>query len=316
MRLASTFASDQDPIKRKADTMLASAWVDGARRAVVVDDDRVGVTPIPGLDAAVRGGFDVAGAVTEWRDRCAVVLDAPLRPPVVFCLGQTYSSHVQEKEVAGHPADDHPELPEFFLKAGQTIAAPGRPLRLGPTRITKLDYETELGVVIGTQAHFVTAEQALQHVFGYMVVNDLSARERQIRTAPDGTRRMAADAAKNFDGATVFGETVVPAAHIPEPGSLAVTTHVNGELRQSDTTGALLFSVGELIAFVSRHLTLRPGDVIATGTPGGTGWSTDSELGGTGRTPAGCAPGRYLSAGDQVLSAIERVGHAVVDVTA
>ncbi|MFE2183547.1 fumarylacetoacetate hydrolase family protein [Streptomyces sp. NPDC059455] len=129
------------------------------------------------------------------------------------------------------------------------------------------------------------------------MVHGLSARERQIRTAADRSRRMAADAAKNFDGATVFGETVVPAPQVSVPNSLAVTTHVNGELRQSDTTSALLFSVSELVAFVSRHLTLRPWDVIATGTPGGTGWSMDSELGGTGRIPVGCLPTLLASGG-------------------
>lgn len=160
----------------------------------------------------------------------------------MFCLGQTYGSHVREKEVAGHPADDVPDLPEFFLKAGQTIAAPGVPVSIGATRIRKLDYETELGVVIGTEASFAAPEQALQHVFGYLVVNDLSARERQIRTASDGSRCMAADAAKNSDGATVFSETIMPASRVPDPGKLSVTTRVNEELRASGTRPTLFRS--------------------------------------------------------------------------
>ncbi|MFJ6569738.1 fumarylacetoacetate hydrolase family protein [Streptomyces sp. NPDC091292] len=298
-------------------TGLGSVLVGGERRAAVLAGPRIGLTGLTGgLDAAIRAGIDPRDAVVRWVDADTVTLDAPLRPEVVHCLGHTYASHVREKEAAGHTADEKPEEPEYFLRAGQTISTPGEPFRLDPAHIAKLDYETELGIVIGRRTSRVPAGEALAHVHGYLVVNDLTARERQIRTAADGTQRMAADAAKNFDGATLLGPAVTPAAAVPDPGALEVSTLVNGELKQSDTTAALLFSVAELVSYLSHFLTLLPGAVVATGTPGGTGWSTDGALGGTGLTPPGCTPARYLRAGDRLISRITGVGEARLEVTA
>lgn len=295
-------------------SVLASAWVDGQRRAVVIEDERVGVSDVPGLDAAVAGGLDVPALVRRWVDLADVRLDAPLRPPVVFCLGQTYASHVREKSVAGFAADAPPREPEFFIKAGQTIATPGRPFRLDPRHITKLDYETELGVVIGARADRVSVADALDHVFGYLVVDDVTARERQIRIGPDGSARMAADAAKNFADATWFSSHVVPRGAVGDLGGLSLTTRVNGELRQDDTLSSLIFDVAELVSHLSHLLPLEAGAVIATGTPGGTGWSTDQELGGTGVTPQGCVPARYLRAGDVIVSEIEQIGSITTEI--
>lgn len=298
---------------------LGSVWWEGERRAAVLDGDRVGVTALPGLDTALARGVaaeELRGHVERWTDRSAVRLDAPLRPPVVFCLGQTYGSHVREKAVAGHPADETPQAPEFFLKAGQTVRTPGEPFVLDPAHIEKLDYETELGVVIGREAFRVPAREALAHVFGYVVVNDLTARERQVRTASDGSRRMAADAAKNFAGATLLGDQVVPAGAVSDPGRLAVTTLVDDEVRQRDSTAGMLFTVAELVSWTSHLLPLLPGSVLATGTPGGTGWARDRRLGGTGTVPDGCSPGRYLRAGQRLVSRVEGLGQAALDIVA
>jgi len=289
---------------------LVSVIADGERRAGLLDGDRVLVTRVPGLDAAIAAGVDLAGADGDWRPLDDVELDAPLRPPVVFCLGQNYRDHLAEK------APVEVKEPEFFLKAGQTVAAPDAPCLLDPQVTAKLDYETELGVVIGRTARHVPAERALEHVLGYVVVNDLTARDRQVVPLDFGGFAMALGPGKNFDGATRMGAWVTLGTDVADPHALALRTHVNGELRQSNTTGSMIHRVPQLIAFLSRLLTLQPGAVVSTGTPGGTGWGQDAELGGTGVTPAGCAPGRYLAPGDHVQSRIEGVGELTFDVVA
>jgi 2-keto-4-pentenoate hydratase/2-oxohepta-3-ene-1,7-dioic acid hydratase in catechol pathway len=206
--------------------------------------------------------------------------------------------------------------PEFFLKAGDTVAHPDEPARCDPRVTAKLDYETELGVVIGRSGRFIEPDRAFDHVFGYVVVNDLTARDRQVRPLPGGGFEMALGPGKNFEGATRLAPWVTPAEEVGDPHELALTTHVNGELRQSNSTRNMIHDVRTLVSFLSQLLELRPGYVISTGTPGGTGWGQDPGLGGTGVTPAGCVPGRYLAPGDHVRSEIEHVGVLEFDVIA
>jgi 2-keto-4-pentenoate hydratase/2-oxohepta-3-ene-1,7-dioic acid hydratase in catechol pathway len=289
---------------------LATVLVDGAPRAGLLDGGRVLVTDAPGLGAAIATGYDFSRARGEWRERADVRLDAPLRPPVVLCMGQNYRDHLDEK-----PPVDLPE-PEFFLKAGQTIAAPGDPAVLDPRVTTKLDCETELGVVIGRSLRAIPPEEALEHVFGYVVVNDLTARDRQVRPLGEGRFAAALGPGKNFDGSTRIAPWITTAPQVGDPGRLRLETRVNGELRQANSTANMLFDVGELVSFLSQLLTLQPGTVIATGTPGGTGWGQDAELGGTGATPPGCKPGRYLAPGDRIESEVAGVGLLEFDVVA
>jgi 2-keto-4-pentenoate hydratase/2-oxohepta-3-ene-1,7-dioic acid hydratase in catechol pathway len=176
--------------------------------------------------------------------------------------------------------------------------------------------EVELAVVIGRTAHRVPVESAMSHVAGYLVVNDLTARDRQVRPLASGGFEIALGPGKNFEGATRLAPWVTPAAEVGDPQQLALTTHVNGELRQSNSTRNMIHDVRTLVSFLSQLLELRAGYVISTGTPGGTGWGQDAELGGTGLTPSGCEPGRYLAAGDHVRSEIERVGVLEFDVAA
>jgi 2-keto-4-pentenoate hydratase/2-oxohepta-3-ene-1,7-dioic acid hydratase in catechol pathway len=289
--------------------MRVASVVSGSERwAAVIEGDGAFVTDVPGLDTAVAGSIDLMSARGDWRPLADLRLDAPLRPSVVFCTGQNYRDHLAEK------APVEVDEPEFFLKAGQTIAAPDDPVALERDVTRKLDYETELGVVIGRRGRRVDPSQALEHVFGYVVVNDLTARDRQVKVSAGGQTTLSLGTSKNFDGSARLAPWVTTADEVGDPGNLALTTRVNGELRQSNTTANMLFDVAELIAFVSRYLTLRPGAVLATGTPGGTGWGQDPELGGTGVTPEGCEPGRYLEAGDVVESEVERVGRLTFEV--
>lgn len=280
---------------------------DGSRRAAVIHGDEVWVTGVPGIDAALASGTRLADLSRSPGYTAAVsrmVFDAPLRPPVIFCLGQNYRDHLDEK-----PPVNVAE-PEFFLKAGQTLAAPSAPYVYTRRVTSKLDYETELGVVIGQSAHAVPPENALDYVAGYLVLNDLTARDRQVVWQPDGSANYALGPAKNFDGSTRTGAFLQMADLIGDPQDLELSTLVNGELRQHNSTAAMIFPVAELIAFLSRLLTLQPGAVISTGTPGGTGWGTDTELGGTGRTPPGCAPAATSSRGMLFLGVSRTSGPA------
>lgn len=282
---------------------LATILEAGERRAALVEGRRVGIDRrTGGLDAVLADDGvvrpDHVVAIDE------VQFDAPLRPPVVFCVGQNYLDHLEEKAAVHRPE------PEFFLKAGQTIARPGRPAVLDPRVTRKMDYETELGIVIGRAGHAITEAEALSYVFGYVAINDLTARDRQVVVHPDGTQSMALGPGKNFDGSTRMGAYVVTSDEVEDPADLELRTIINGEIRQLNTTRNLISTLPEIIAFVSRMVTLQPGSIISTGTPGGTGWGMDPELGGTGMVPQGCSPARYLLPGDSVEGTIGPVSYA------
>lgn len=282
---------------------LVSVLHAGRRAAGVLDGERVLVGDDDGgLDRAIARGLAPDQLGGTWVPREAVTLDAPLRPPVVLCAGQNYRDHLDEK------APVEVREPEFFIKAGQTIARPDAACVLDETVTRKLDYETELGIVIGRAGRHIAPERALEHVYGYVVVNDLTARDRQVVRNDDGSFGLALGPGKNFEGSTRLAPWVVPAAEIGGQPDLRLTTCVAGELRQDNRTSSMVFGIPEILAYLSTLMTLLPGTVIATGTPGGTGWGTDPELGGTSLTPTGCVPGRYLRPGDEVVSTIESLG--------
>jgi 2-keto-4-pentenoate hydratase/2-oxohepta-3-ene-1,7-dioic acid hydratase in catechol pathway len=290
---------------------LASVLEGGRRLAAVVDGDRVLVSELDGgADALIAGGGSEADLSGKWRavDECR--LDAVLRPPVVLCAGQNYRDHLDEK------APVEVRDPEFFIKAGQTISAADEPAYLDTAVTRKLDYETELGVVIGRPGHRIAVQDAYDHVLGYLVLNDLTARDRQVVRQANGSFGLALGPGKNFDGATRVGRTLVSIDAVGQEPACRLTTRVNGELRQDNSTANMVFSIAEVIAYLSTLITLLPGTIIATGTPGGTGWGMDSELGGTSVTPTGCVPARYLSVGECVTSAIEGVGELSFEVAA
>jgi 2,4-diketo-3-deoxy-L-fuconate hydrolase len=276
-----------------------SVFVDGARRAARVEGEVTYVHESMSLEDVLTAGlspFEAKG-LRPMKTQ-SLTFDSPLRPPVVYCAGQNYRDHLDEK--APVQATDL----EFFLKAGQTIAAPGEPCVLDPVVTKKLDYETELGIVIGKSGRHISPDDALDHVAGYVIVNDVTARDRQVNIHDDGSTSLSLGPGKNFDGATRLGPFMTSADEAGDPNNLALSTRVNGELRQHNSTASMLTDVPHIVAWVSRLLTLAPGTVIATGTPGGTGWGMDPELGGTGRTPSGCEPARYLAPGDTVVSSI------------
>jgi 2-keto-4-pentenoate hydratase/2-oxohepta-3-ene-1,7-dioic acid hydratase in catechol pathway len=202
------------------------------------------------------------------------------RPQKVICVGLNYRDHAEE---SGLPP---PERPILFAKWPSALIGPGEPIAIpGITR--QVDYEAELGVVIGSRVRGISAADALEAVAGYVCVNDVSARDLQFS---DGQWARA----KSLDTFCPVGPQVVPAAEIPDPQSLGIRTRLNGELMQDSTTASMIFTVAEIVAFASEAITLEPGDLIATGTPAGVGFA---------RTPP-----VWLRPGDEVTVEIDRIG--------
>jgi len=177
-----------------------------------------------------------------------------LRPSKIIGIGQNYRAHAAEM---GKPV---PEEPVMFLKPPSAVIADGMPIER-PEGYAKVEYEGELGVVIGKRARRVSREHALDHVQGYVCVNDVTVRELQKK---DGQWTRA----KGFDTFCPIGPRVVAGL---DPAQLRITTRVNGVVKQDSPTSDMIFDVPTLIAFVSEHMTLEVGDVISTGTPSGVG---------------------------------------------
>ena len=236
----------------------------------------------PGVDAfldALRG--DGAPAGVSALDGAAPVLGPPLHDPGRFIgIGLNYLSHAREIGQAVPPE------PPLFAKWANAITGPRADVRL-PAQSQAVDYEVELGVVIGRRARQVAVKDALDYVFGYTVINDVSARDLQFRTGQWL-------AGKISDGFAPMGPAVVERADVGPPHDLKLETWVNGELRQHGRTSDMIYDVPALISHLSHLITLEPGDVIATGTPPGVGMS---------RTPPS-----YLAAGDVVRMRITGVG--------
>ena len=234
-----------------------------------------------------------------------VTLAAPLKPSTILCSGSNYRDHNAEK--ANTPISG--KEPEFFVKTADCVVGPDEPIVFDPLLSKKLDCEVELAIVIGKSGRHIPVERALEHVFGYTIVNDVTARDRQVRRTPEGMTWYELGSGKAFDSSAPLGPCTVTADEIGDPQKLAVRSRVNGELRQSSSTSNMIWSCAELIHFFSRNFTLRPGMVIITGTPAGTAWSADRELGGKGVTQPGLVPAtRYCLPGDVVECEVEKIG--------
>jgi 2-keto-4-pentenoate hydratase/2-oxohepta-3-ene-1,7-dioic acid hydratase in catechol pathway len=210
------------------------------------------------------------------------------RPQKIVCVGLNYSDHAEEQGVA------LPERPILFAKWPNTLVGPGEPIVV-PAISEKVDYEAELGVVIGTRAKGVSVENALEAVAGYLCVNDVSARDLQFA---DGQWVRG----KSPDTFCPVGPQLVPASEIPDPQGLRIRAILNGATMQDSTTANMVFGVAEIVSFVSQAITLEPGDLIATGTPAGVGAFRD--------------PPVFMLPGDEITIEIEGVGTLTNPVTA
>jgi 2-keto-4-pentenoate hydratase/2-oxohepta-3-ene-1,7-dioic acid hydratase in catechol pathway len=232
-------------------------------------------------------------------------LAAPIFPTSILASGSNYTEHNSEK--ANIPISG--KEVEFFVKASDCVVGGGDPILYNPDLTKKLDCETELAVVIGKSGRNIPVEKALEYVFGYTIVDDVSARDLQVRKSPEGFVWYETGRGKSFESACPMGPCIVTADEVGDPQKLDLKTRINGELRQRTNTSLMIFSCAKIIHHFSISFRLRPGMVILTGTPGGTAWSTDPELGGKWQGYPGLTKAtRYCLPGDIVESEIEKIG--------
>jgi len=248
----------------------------------------------------------IAGAPKAlWTKRSALKLGAPIIPTSILGSGSNYIEHNQEK--ANLPISG--KEVEFFMMTGDCVIGTDEQIIYEPKLTKKLDVETELAIVLGKPGRHIPKEKALEHVFGYTVVNDVSARDLQVRKSKEGFVWYETGRGKSFDTSAPLGPCIVTADEIGDPQTLDLKTRINGELRQSTNTKNMIFTCADIIHHFSISFTLRPGMIILTGTPGGTAWSADPELGGTwGNYPGLVRAERYCLPGDVVESEIEKIG--------
>lgn len=239
------------------------------------------------LAAALEAADEVALVGTSFPASNAKLL-APIPRPRknIFGIGLNYTEHVAESARTLDTSDALPKEPVIFSKPPTTVIANGDPILHNSNVTQQLDWECELAVVIGSAARFVSEENALDHVFGYTVVNDISAR--------DCRRAGQWIVSKGMDSFAPMGPAIVTADEIPDPQTLDLKTWVNGVEKQNGNSRFMLFSVRELIADISSVITLEPGDIIATGTPAGVG--------------AGRDPQEWMWPGDIVEVEVEKIG--------
>ena len=252
----------------------------------------------PDLISVIEGGADALDRVRRWSDftpgdeviaEDKARLAAPIpRPPKLICIGLNYRDHAEEARQA------IPEVPTMFAKFPTAVTGHGHPIVL-PRKSTKPDYEAEFAIVIGRRGRHVPEERWRDYVFGYTIINDVSARDFQMATS----QWMIG---KTFDTFAPMGPAVVTADEIEDPHNLAISLTLSGETMQNSNTRNLIFQAPRLIAYLSSVFTLEPGDVIATGTPAGVGFARK--------------PPRWLKPGDEVRIKVEGIGELVNPVVA
>ncbi|MFA7679497.1 MAG: fumarylacetoacetate hydrolase family protein [Pigmentiphaga sp.] len=224
---------------------------------------------------------------------CVPLASARLCSPIpeprknVFCVGRNYREHVSEAAKARGKEVKVPLHPQYFTKPPTAVIGPYDDFEWDEAVTRNLDYEVELGVVIGKTGRNIPREAALDHVFGYTVINDLTARELQ-RQHDQWFK------GKGLDGSCPIGPWIVDAASVGNPQDLEVSLYVNGEQRQHARTDTMIFDVAEIISQLSLGMTLEPGDIIATGTPSGVGFAME--------------PPRLLGDGDLVEAEVSKIG--------
>ena len=264
----------------------------------------------PGADALQAGSMQrlIEGGVAAMQALRAVLAeaeagkhadaiapaDAGLRAPIpvprknVLCVGRNYAKHIAEGDRAQKQNVGVTEHPVFFTKPPTSIVPPGGDVLIFPSLSTSTDYEVELAVVIGTPGRNIPKAGAMAHVFGYTILNDISARDIQRRHGGQYFK------GKALDGSCPLGPWIVTADAIQDPHALSIGLKVNGEQRQDGNTEDMIFDIPTLIESLSEGMTLEPGDIIATGTPSGVGYAME--------------PPQFLKDGDTVDCEISGIG--------
>lgn len=299
MRLATSFVDDRPTCVaildhgRMLDLARAAEGVEGpggeALRAGsmqrLIESGPAALEVLPALVAeAEAGGHSDA----QYPPDSALMAPIPTPRKNVFCVGRNYAEHIAEGEKAQNVKIGVTEYPVFFTKPPTSIVAPNGDVLIFPSVSEAIDYEVELAVVIGKAGRNISKADAYDHVFGYSIVNDITARDIQRRHGGQYFK------GKGLDGSCPFGPWIVTADAIDNPHGLSIGLKVNGEQRQDGKTSDMIFDIPTLIASLSEGMTLEPGDVIATGTPSGVGYAMD--------------PPVFLKDGDMVVCDISGIG--------
>jgi 2-keto-4-pentenoate hydratase/2-oxohepta-3-ene-1,7-dioic acid hydratase in catechol pathway len=267
---------------------------------VLVDGQAIGLrgAGFEHLTSIIGGGPDAMDRVMRWAggppgsellDPATLTYASPIpRPPKIICIGLNYRDHAEESKLP------IPETPTVFAKFPTAVTGHRHPIVL-PKNSTKPDYEAEFAVVIGRGGRHIAESDWKKHVFGYTILNDVSARDFQMATS----QWMIG---KTFDTFAPIGPVIVTADEIEDPHNLGISLTLSGEVMQNSNTSNLIFKVPQLIAHLSSVFTLEPGDIIATGTPAGVGFARK--------------PPRWLKPGDEVAIRIEGIGELINPVVA
>ena len=240
-------------------------------------------------DAGTKGARAAVDAAASSRPLSEVTLLAPIPRPRknIVCLGMNYAAHAYESARARGNPEVLPEYPVFFTKAPTSVIGPDAVVPLHQNETSQLDWEVELAFIIGRKARNVLRSEALDYVFGYTVLNDVSARELQ-------NQHQQFFRAKSLDGCGPLGPWIVTADEIPDPHALNLRLRVNGETMQDSSTGDQIFKSPAIIAVLSHGMTLEAGDIISTGTPAGVGMGRHPQL--------------WLKDGDVMEAEVEGIG--------
>jgi 2-keto-4-pentenoate hydratase/2-oxohepta-3-ene-1,7-dioic acid hydratase in catechol pathway len=267
--------------------LLVTFSIDGGEpRPGVLLDDTVRDISAHVSDLTELFGRSLAGLDGPEVPRDAVRLHAPFRPGKIIGVGLNYVEHVEESSRSLDTAKELPDRPVLFSKPATAVIGPEEPIRHDGNLTGQLDWECELAVIVGRTATRVSKEDALDYVFGYSIMNDISARDQR--------RGGQWWFSKGQDSYAPFGPAVRTADEIPDPQSLDLGLKVNGEVKQKGNTRHMLFDVATLIADITSGVTLEPGDVISTGSPQGVGAAQN--------------PPQFLQPGDVVECTVEGLG--------
>jgi 2-keto-4-pentenoate hydratase/2-oxohepta-3-ene-1,7-dioic acid hydratase in catechol pathway len=267
---------------------------EAVRRLGIVQGESV--LPLPGIDMLGLIEAGPAGLDQVWTARgqplklADLALLAPIPNPRrnLLCVGHNYLAHAKESAAMHGQPFKAPERPLFFTKATLTVNGPFGEIPFDDNVSAKIDWEVELAFIIGRAGKNIPSDEAMDYVFGYTVINDISARD--IQDAHGGQFFKG----KSLDGAAPMGPWIITRDEVPNPNALPLRCRVNGVTKQESNTADFIFKIPELIEWLSRGMTLLPGDIVATGTPSGIG---------SARTPP-----EFLKPGDVVESEVEGVG--------
>ncbi|MBT8141560.1 MAG: fumarylacetoacetate hydrolase family protein [Gammaproteobacteria bacterium] len=278
MRLATLVHQTRQTAARVVDDHAYLATGDAYRSVLdIIDAGPVGLDAFSDLDRLIQ---------VELKE-CKLLAPIPRPRSNIMCLGLNYLEHVNENSRIMGRKVNAPEHPIVFTKAPGSVNSPQGDIVLDTNVTRKLDWEVELAVVIGKGGKGILASNAMQHVFGYTVLNDVTARDLQ-------RQHKQFFIGKSLDGACPMGPLIVTADEIGDPHELDICSRVNDQIQQTANTRQMMFKVPEIIEILSRTRTLEAGDIIATGTPSGVGVAQD--------------PPRFLQAGDILESEISGIG--------